>query len=187
MIWAVVETAAETLFVTERLVVRQFQAADLDVFADLCADPRVMRYVGDGATLPRSEVARWIEVCRERYARRGYGTSAVFERATGDFVGYCGVVRPNGNDFDELIYVYHVRAWGKGYATEAGRAMLGYVFESSALDSIYATIYPENAQSSKVARKLGMAFEKRVVDPDGTPVDYYVAHRNGAARRGLQP
>lgn len=171
-------TTAATLFKTERLVVRQFQPADIDVFAALCADPQVMRYVGDGTTLPRSEVARWIQVCQERYERRGYGTSAVFEKATGDFIGYCGVVRPSGNDFDELIYVYHVQSWGKGYATEASRAMLAYVFEKSTLDKIYATIHPDNGPSIKVADKLGMKFEKQELDTDGTYISHYAVERD---------
>lgn len=170
-------TTAVTLFETERLAVRQFQPADLDVFASLCADSHIMRYIGDGTTLPRSEVARWIEVCQEKYQQRGYGTSAVFEKATDDFIGYCGVVRAPGNDFDELIYVYHAHAWGKGYATEAGRAMLAHVFEKSTLDEIYATIYPENEPSIKVADKLGMTFDKQERNADGTYTSYYVIRR----------
>ena len=125
----------QPLFETERLLVRHFGPDDLDDFAALCADSEVMRYVGDGETLPRGEVARWIEICQTKYETRGYGTSAVLERASGTspdtypgtFVGYCGVVRAPGNDFDELIYVFHKRAWGRGYAAEVGRAMPEYV------------------------------------------------------------
>lgn len=164
------------LFETERLVVRHFGPDDLDDFADLCADPEVLRYVGDGGTLPRDEVARWISVCQTKYETRGYGTSAVFERASGRFVGYCGVVRAPGNDFDELIYVFHKWAWGQGYAVEAGRAMLRYVFGRSQLERIYATIYADNLASRRVAEKLGMRFEKEVAEPEGV-VRFYVAER----------
>lgn len=161
---------------TERLIVREFGEADLDEFAALCADREVMRYVGDGTPLARHEVARWIEVCTDRYATRGYGTSAVFERDGGRFVGYCGVVRATGNDFDELIYVFGRDAWGEGYATEAGAAMLAHVFERSDLDRIWATIDTENEPSLRVAAKLG--FEQvRVVDEDGGPVAYLAVDR----------
>lgn len=167
-------TPPEPLFETDRLLVRHFQMTDLDAFAELCADPVVMRYVGDGTTLPRSEVARWIEVCGDRYATRGYGTSTVFEKATGRFVGYCGVVQAPDHDFDELIYVFHRAAWGRGYATEVGRAMLAYVFARSSLSKVYATIYADNHSSRKVADKLGMTVEKEVADPDGQAVVLYV-------------
>lgn len=168
----------EPMFETERLSVRHFRMSDLEDFAALCADPRVMRYVGDGTTLPREMVAKWIDVCQQKYADRGYGTSAVFEKDSGRFIGYCGVVRAPGNDFDELIYVYHVDAWGKGYATEAGRAMLDYVFHNSTLDQIYATIHPENAASIHVVEKLGLCFDRQIVDEDGGPVAFYLLSRS---------
>ncbi|MCB0184019.1 MAG: GNAT family N-acetyltransferase [Caldilineaceae bacterium] len=164
---------------TDRLYARQFTPADLDEFAALCADATVLRYVGDGTTLPRADVARWIEICQQKYASRGYGTSAVFERESDRFIGYCGVVRAPENDFDELIYVYHQAAWGKGYATEMGRAMLDYVFSVSALDKIYATIQKDNQASQLVAQKLGMRLEKAESEEDGVVVLYYVIDRPG--------
>lgn len=167
----------EPIIETERLLIYHFAPADLDDFAALCADPIVLRYVGDGTTLPRSEVARWIEICQQKYATRGYGTSAVFAKASKRFIGYCGVVCAPGCDFDELIYVFHRDAWGKGYATEAGRAMLAYVFAHSTLDQIYATIHADNQASQQVAQKLGMHFDHQEVDEDGTPVAYYVIAR----------
>ena len=68
------------IYQTERLEVRHFQMTDLDNFAALCEDSRVMRYVGDGTILDRKEVAAWISICQQKYAARGYGTSAVFRR-----------------------------------------------------------------------------------------------------------
>jgi RimJ/RimL family protein N-acetyltransferase len=170
-------STSDRLFTTYRLYARHFTPDDLDDFAALCADADVLRYVGDGTTLTCSEVARWIDVCQQKYADRGYGTSAVFERAGDRFIGYCGVVRAPGSGFDELIYVYHKAAWGKGYATEMGRAILNYVFSVSTLDKIYATIQKDNLPSQQVAQKLGMQLEKAVVEEDGVEVLYYVIHR----------
>ncbi len=171
------------MFRTERLTVRHFQPHDLDDFAALCADPAVMRYVGDGSTLDRADVAYWIEVCERRYAERGYGTSAVFERSSGDFVGYCGVVRAGDRNFDELVYVFHQRFWGGGYATEAGRAMLGHVFEISSLDEIAATIDPDNHASIRVAGKLGMVEQPGRDAGDGEPTRFYAISRQQYADR----
>jgi RimJ/RimL family protein N-acetyltransferase len=165
------------LFETDRLLVRHFTPGDLDAFAALCAEPQVMRYVGDGTTLPRPEVERWITICQQKYAARGYGTSAVFEKATDRFIGYCGVVRAPDSDFDELIYVFHADTWGKGYATEVGRAMLAYVFAHADLARIYATIHAANAPSIHVVQKLGFRFAQQIIDEDGTPVAYYVIDR----------
>lgn len=54
------------MFETDRLTARHFEKADLDDFAALCADVEVMRFVGDGTTLERAEVAHWIDVCQEK-------------------------------------------------------------------------------------------------------------------------
>jgi RimJ/RimL family protein N-acetyltransferase len=161
---------------TERLRVRHFQPGDLDAFAELCADPEVLRYVGDGTILSRDEVAHWIEVCQTKYTARGYGTSAVFEKASGNFIGYCGVVRAPERDFDELIYVFHKRAWGKGYASEVGKAMLAYVFSRATLPEIYATIDADNHPSQRVAHKLGMSLKEEVLE-DGVRVLFYAVSR----------
>ncbi|MBI1258718.1 MAG: GNAT family N-acetyltransferase [Chloroflexi bacterium] len=165
------------MFETARLRVRHFEPSDLDDFAALCADATAMRYMDDGTVLPRSEVERWIGICQMKYATRGYGTSAVFEKASGKFVGFSGVVRAPENDFDELIYAFHVEAWGKGYATESGRAMVDYVFARSTLTRIYATIHPDNKPSQHVIGKLGFRFEEQVVNDDGSLTNVYVIER----------
>lgn len=158
---------------------RHLGPEDVDALAKLCGDPRAMQYVGDGRTLTPTEVRRWIEISQQKYAERGYGTSAVIEKARDRFIGYCGVVRAPGNDFDELIYAFHVDSWGKGYATEVASAMLDYVFARSTLNEIYATIAPENAASIRVVEKLGFRFERLGVDENQLPVNYYVVGRDG--------
>lgn len=174
------------LFETERLFVRHFTHDDLDDFAALCANPDVMRLMGDGNPLPREGVAHWIDVCHTKYATRGYGTSAVFEKATGQFVGYCGVVRAPDLDFDEVIYAFVPSAWGKGYATEVASAMIKYVFGVSTLDTIYATISPLNKSSQHVADKLGMRFE-REWDDNGDIALVYAITREEALGASPSP
>jgi RimJ/RimL family protein N-acetyltransferase len=166
----------EPMFTTERLLVRHFVPDDLDEFATLCADSRVMSGMG-GVPLTRSEVERWIGVCEQKYADVGYGISAVFERESGRFVGYCGVVYAPDHDFDELIYVLNTAFWGKDYATEVSRAMLDYVFARSSLAQIWATIIPENLASARVVEKLGLRYVRTETYDDGGAVLYYVIDR----------
>jgi len=167
-----------TCYETARLRVRHFTARDLDALAALCADTEAMRFMGDGDTLTREQCARWIEVSEGKYRDRGYGTSAVVEKETGAFVGFCGVVRPPEQDFDEIIYALARAHWGKGYATEAARAMLDYVFAVSELDAIYATIHPDNAVSGRVAVKIGMTFlEDRQFEGEDGVTKVYVIRR----------
>ena len=64
-------------------------------------------------------------------------------------------------------------------STEAGRAMLDYVFARSPLDRIYATIDPDNAASLNVAAKLGFHFLRVEVEDDGARTGYHVIERGG--------
>lgn len=156
----------EILFETERLIVRHMAPEHLDGLATLCADPLAMQYMGDGEVLDRATCDKWIGICQEKYANRGYGTSAVIEKETDQFIGFCGVVRAPENDFDEIIYALNQSSWGKGYATEVAKAMLFYVFTISDLDTIYATINDENTTSQKIMPKIGMSFVEDRTYPD---------------------
>lgn len=164
-------------FETARLTVRHLYPQDLDALAALCADARAMQYMGDGDTLTREQCAAWIDICQEKYRARGYGTSAIVETHSGAFVGICGVIRAPENDFDEIIYALQPAFWGKGYATEAARAMLAYVFGISTLDTIYATLHAENLASTRMMPKLGMAFVRDEPDPDGSITRVYAVRR----------
>ncbi len=168
-------------FETERLLVRHLDPDDLDELATLCADPITMQYMGDGETLPREECARWIDICQAKYRDRGYGTSGVFERATRDFIGICGVIRAPDRNFDEIIYAYAPRYWGKGYATEVARSMLNYVFNLSSLTKIYATIHNENHISQRMMAKIGMVFVEDQHEADGNITKVYLIKKDEVA------
>ena len=162
---------------TDRLQVRHLTPDNLDELAALCADPVAMQYMGDGNTLTREQCAAWIEVCQMKYRERGYGTSGIFEKDTGVFVGFCGVVRTPQQTFDEIIYALAPAYWGRGYATEAARGMLDYVFEQSDLTEIYATIHADNTASIRMMQKLGLTFVEDRIEDDEVGVTKVFARR----------
>lgn len=166
-----------TCFETERLQVRHLTQADLDGLTALCRDPLAMRYMDDGGLLTRAQCKQWIEICQAKYAERGYGTSGIFDKATDEFVGFCGVVRTPESDYDEIIYALTQSSWGKGLATEVAAAMLSYVFTRSQLDAIHATIHHKNAASIKMMAKLGLRFVKDMPEDDGSVTKLYVKER----------
>ncbi len=163
---------------TTRLQVRHLISDDVDGLAALCADPAAMHYMGDGNTLTREQCANWIDVCQAKYRERGYGTSGIFDRASGDFMGFCGVVRPAGQSFDEIIYALATDYWGQGYATEAVQGMLTYVFANSKLNEIYATIHAENEASLRMMQKLRMTFVEDRTEDDGAITKVYSVQRS---------
>lgn len=147
------------MFETERLLVRHWQPDDLDAIDAITSDPDVVRYVGDGKPLPRSEAERWIGVSENNYRTKGYGASAIIEKASGDFIGIGGLVRSSRDVGDaEIIYYFAKPYWGRGYAKEVVPALLDDGFRMHGLGSIIATIDPENVASQRVVEAAGMRY-----------------------------
>ncbi len=162
---------------TARLILRYQQLSDVAALVDLWTDPDVTRHLGG----PRDR--EWLEsvfeeTAEEPFAER-YDLWPVVERATGQVVGHCGLLEKEveGTPEIELTYVFARSAWGQGYATEMGRALRDYAFEELGLERLIALIEPENAASERVARKVGMRFDREVVRPGGALRKVYVVER----------
>lgn len=65
---------------TDRLILRLFRETDLDAYSEMCADPDVMRYIGVGQPLSRSEAWRNMAMILGHWQLRGYGLWAVVEK-----------------------------------------------------------------------------------------------------------
>ena len=146
---------------TERLKLRMWRESDLDAYADMCADPMVMRYLGAGAVLTRAEAWRSIAYFMGHWQLRGYGHWAVEEKATGRMIGRIGFLNPEGWPGFEIGWTLARHAWGKGYATEGAKTALEYAFGELDQRHVISVIHPENAASMKVAERLGERLESR--------------------------
>ena len=151
----------EPVLETSRLLLRELVPDDLDFVAAMLADPEVMRYWP--RPYSREEAEDWVRRQRERYARDGYGYWLAVERATGRPVGQTGLltVEVDGVEEAALGYIIHRPFWRRGFATEAAAAILDYAFGTLGKQRVIAPIRPENEPSLAVARKLGMAPERR--------------------------
>ena len=162
------------LFETPRLLVRQLAPNDLDALFAIFSDPIVTRWTGDGSPLTREQCMRWIEISQRNYATKGFGASAVVERASGAMIGLCGIVYAPGSSEPEIIYMFGQPWWGQGYAGEVVPAMLRYGTEQCGLPRVRATIAPENVASQRVAARAGMRYDGEIIDPDdGLPARVY--------------
>jgi RimJ/RimL family protein N-acetyltransferase len=139
---------------TERLHLRPFTEADRLAIHAVYADPEVMRHVGHGAHRTIEETVAALRVYGEVLERRGFSFLAVTERDGGALVGDAGLY-PLGEDV-ELGYTLARSAWGRGYATELGRALVVHAFEVLGAPRVVAQVEPGNAGSRRVLEKLGM-------------------------------
>jgi ribosomal-protein-alanine N-acetyltransferase len=142
---------------TERLHLRPFTAADQDAIHAVYGDPEVMRHVGHGAHQTMAETANALRIYGEVLARRGYSFLAVIERESGALVGDGGLHPLGGQGPDvELGYTLARSAWGRGYATELGRALIEHAFDVLGAPRVVAQVEPANLASRRVLEKLGL-------------------------------
>jgi RimJ/RimL family protein N-acetyltransferase len=146
---------------TDRLTLRAFREEDLAAYAAICADPDVMRYLGEGKTLSRAEAWRQMALIIGHWQLRGYGFWAVEERATGALLGRIGFFNPEGWPGFELGWMLRREAWGRGYATEGARRALAHAFTAMERDHVISLIHPGNAPSIRVAERVGERLERR--------------------------
>ncbi len=143
---------------TERLVLRMWRESDAGPYAEMCADPEVMRYVG-GKPMTGPEAWRNLAMVIGHWHLRGYGMWAVEERAGGDFVGRVGCWQPEGWPGFEVGWVLRRNFWGRGFATEAARASLDYAFDELGQTHVISVIHPDNRASIRVAERIGEKLE----------------------------
>jgi len=116
----------------------------------------------------------------ERFA--GFGFWAAIEKATGDFLGWFHFRPPEGAgpEVAELGYRLRKSAWGKGYATEASRALIRKGFTELGVQRVVASTYQDNLASRRVMEKAGLTLVRtyRVTLADLVDEDTY--HTTGA-------
>jgi RimJ/RimL family protein N-acetyltransferase len=143
---------------TERLIMRLWREEDFEAYAELCADPEVMRYLG-GKTFDRTEAWRQMASMVGHWQLRGYGQWVVEEKATGRFAGRLGFLNPAGWPGFEIGWTLKREFWGKGYATEGARRALEYGFNELDKPHVISLIHPDNRASIRVAQRLGETLE----------------------------
>jgi RimJ/RimL family protein N-acetyltransferase len=176
---------------TVRLRLRPWEERDLAPFAALNADPVVMRHFP--GTLDRAGSDALVARIEARRREVGFCFAAAERRADGALLGLVGLGRmrmpevPRLDGAVEVAWRLGRAHWGRGYATEAARAWLGWGFAALGLKEIVAITVPANLASQAVMRRLGMEevpegrFEHPAV-PAGNPLRSHVFFRIGRDR-----
>ena len=131
-----------------------------------------------------ADLARIDEAAR-MWAERGHGRVAVLDRESGRFLGRSGLQYWPGHDEVEVTWALRRDAWGRGLATEAGRAWLRWGLEHLAVPYITANIAPENTASRSVAERLGMTVLRTDVQHDRDVLVYAAGPGVGTGREGV--
>jgi RimJ/RimL family protein N-acetyltransferase len=152
---------------TERLLLRPFAASDFEPVLAMQSHADVLRYL---YWEPRTA-----DEMREVLARKSGSTAlrapgdnlafAVVLEATGEVVGDCGLQwHDNEHRQGEIGFIVHPDHQGRGYATEAARALLRVGFEETRLHRVIGRTEARNTASARVLERLGMRREAHLIE-----------------------
>lgn len=151
-----------TDLMSDRLVLRRFSPTDLPAFVAYRSNPDVARYQGWEAPYPVADAERMIEALRREHPDTPgeWYQYAVELRSTGELVGDCAA-KTDAEDprQAELGFTLAPAHQGRGYATEAARRLLDYLFGARAKHRVIAYCDARNAASAAVLQRLGMRRE----------------------------
>ncbi|MET4059191.1 ribosomal-protein-alanine N-acetyltransferase [Arthrobacter sp. UYP6] len=165
---------------TPRLTLRPYSAEDFAAVHRFASDPQLSAYVEWGPNTPQDSRDFLVSCLAEGQAdpRAAY-TFAITRSDGGEGAGEPigtvgltldptrrtdndGATTPAGPGTGEVGYVIAADQWGRGYATEAAAAVVGFGFGVLGLERIRATCRPANAASARVLEKTGMVLEARL-------------------------
>jgi RimJ/RimL family protein N-acetyltransferase len=151
---------------TQRLILRNWQERDRDLFYRINSDDNVMEFFDFRRDRATSDAV--MDRMREEIARDGFGWTAAEIAETGECIGFIGLHRveieglaPEGTC--EIGWRLAPEFWGKGYASEGAAALLAYGFTKLELAEIISFAVWSNVRSTTVMERIGM---KRQPDAD---------------------
>jgi ribosomal-protein-alanine N-acetyltransferase len=163
------KTASKYFLTSKRLGFRVWSEGDFDLALGLWGDPEVTRLIDARGQLSEGQV-------RERFSQeistsRSHGVQywPVFLLENDEHIGCCGL-RPYDASKRIMEIGFHIcsRHWGRGYATEAARAIIVYAFERLEVTGLFAGHNPKNEASRHILAKLGFRYtHDELYEPTG--------------------
>lgn len=151
------------ILTTKRLILRTWKSTDTPLMAAISSDPLVMEHFP--AIQDMTATQALINHINQHFETFGYALYAVETKETHEFIGFVGLNHP---PFDiphfqpaelpivEIGWRLSSKHWGKGYATEAAKAVLYYAFTELNLGEIISFTVVANSKSRRVMEKIGL-------------------------------
>ncbi|HEX2080586.1 MAG TPA: GNAT family protein [Longimicrobium sp.] len=149
---------------TERLILREFTAGDWQAVFAYQNDPLYLRYYEhDSVTEQQAQAFVYRFITWQGEKPRSRVQLAVTLAETGEVIGNVGVRREApGEPLADMGFELSPARWGRGYATEAARAMVELAFGDWGLDRVHAHCIADNTGSARVLEKAGLRREARL-------------------------
>jgi HAD superfamily hydrolase (TIGR01509 family) len=154
-----------TIAITKRLLIRELSVNDIPSMYEIYQNPEVKKYITDIDDYLENEIERHEAYVKNVYNFYGYGLWGIFSKDSDQLIGRCGIQHTivNNREEIELGYLLDVNHWGFGYALECTKAVIDYAFSKLNMTRIIAIIDPLNERSIKVASRIGMEKESKII------------------------
>ena len=144
---------------TERLILRNWEVRDRELFHLINSDDRVMEFFPMRRT--RAEADAMMDRLAEGIVKNGFGLAAIEIAETGDVAGFAGLHITNGlpvaeDGSIEIGWRMAPEFWGKGIASEAARSWRDFGFDRLGLDRIISFAVTGNKRSTNLMQRIGM-------------------------------
>lgn len=146
---------------TERLHLRMFRENDWKDIHEYYGDPECAKYTS-GQPLKDYESWQKLAALTGHWELRNYGSYAVEEKHSGRVIGVVGLDYPGDWPEPEIQWGLARKYWGKGYASEAVRAVKRMTEVYLPDLSLISLIHPQNSSSINLAKAVGAYFEKEI-------------------------
>ncbi|WP_345190457.1 GNAT family N-acetyltransferase [Algibacter agarivorans] len=149
---------------TERLILRELRLTDLEGMFELDSNPSVHKYLGNKPVKTKEESQKILGSIINQYKERGIGRFAAIEKSSGHFIGWSGIRLNTEYNMNGHVKYYDVgyrlisKYWGKGYATESGKAAVNYAFRILKLPELFAITEIGNQASHNALLKIGLEY-----------------------------
>lgn len=154
----------------DRLSLREFKTDDAPFILQLLNSPSWIRFIGNRNIHSLQDAENYLsEKIIPSYREHGFGLLLVETRNEQIPIGMCGLIKRATLDHVDIGFAYLPEYEGKGYAYEAGMAMMLHARTTLKLPRIIAITTEENLRSVTLLKKLGLTFEKKIRmegDPD---------------------
>ncbi len=159
---------------TDRLLIRQFQPADVTGFMARRNDPEVARFQDWELPFTREQAEKTVSelVAMGGPARGDWWMAVVADAVSGEVVGDLALHLNANGKTAEVGYTLHREHWGNGYAVESLTALVAYLFDDLEVTRAFGMLDPDNPASAMVLERSGFLFEGR------TKLSYWLGDEN---------
>jgi RimJ/RimL family protein N-acetyltransferase len=151
------------IFESKRLFLRPTLEMDADLLIELFNTPKWFMYMGDRNIRSVENAENYIrDKMIAQLERSGFSSYTLIRKSDGQKVGICGLFDRDGFSGIDLGFALLPRFERLGYAHEASEKLIDLAFNTFDLDEINAWVAPENRNSRKLIKKLGMVYRKTI-------------------------